>query len=73
MALTPIPAPVLFHVKFFDTSTFAVRFAQYRLRMTQENIHRHWGSQYMDTDNCTIVAQFAHMRQISRHFPWRVF
>ena len=70
---TPIPAPVLFHVKYFDTSTFSARFAQYRPRMTQENIRRNWGAQYMHTDNSTIVAQFAHMRQISRPLPWRVF
>ena len=70
---TPIPLPMLFHAKYFDFSSLAARFANYRPRMTQENIQNGWGTQYLHTDNGTILAQFAHMRDISQHLPWRIF
>jgi len=59
----PIPAPPLYHIKYFSEAYLTERHRKYNARLSEHNLKMGWGGQYFDKALLEIPGRFSDERK----------
>ena len=62
----PIPAPRLYHAKYFDVNHSIDRSAAYAGRMSQDNRQHGWSAEYFEVNRTAIAEEFVRLRNVAK-------
>ena len=69
----PIPAPRLYHAKYFDVNHSICRAAAYAGRMSQENRQHGWSAEYFQVNKTAIAEEFIRLRNMAKPLSTNLF